>query len=178
MIFITINITALHILQHRFMQVAKCWKKGTNEIVAIKILKNHPSYARQGQIEVSILSRLRWYKHAKRLELLPPNFWVEWCCWIKVVTEKFHWKCSASMWKLIVMWWGGTIAKWVPIWGPGFPLGPFSVFGSPFWQTWVPMAFGLSSVHWIQLPWGPKFVKKKLQWGGVKWEVCVTARSH
>ena len=35
-----------------FGQVAKCWKKGTNEIVAIKILKNHPSYARQGQIEV------------------------------------------------------------------------------------------------------------------------------
>lgn len=38
-----------------FGQVAKCWKRGTNEIVAIKILKNHPSYARQGQIEVSIL---------------------------------------------------------------------------------------------------------------------------
>ena len=37
---------------------SKCWKKGTSEIVAIKILKNHPSYARQGQIEVSILSRL------------------------------------------------------------------------------------------------------------------------
>lgn len=37
-----------------FGQVVKCWKKGTNEIVAIKILKNHPSYARQGQIEVSI----------------------------------------------------------------------------------------------------------------------------
>ena len=36
-----------------FGQVAKCWKKGTNEIVAIKILKNHPSYARQGAIEVS-----------------------------------------------------------------------------------------------------------------------------
>lgn len=36
-----------------FFQVVKCWKKGTNEIVAIKILKNHPSYARQGQIEVS-----------------------------------------------------------------------------------------------------------------------------
>lgn len=35
-----------------FGQVAKCWKRGTNEIVAIKILKNHPSYARQGQIEV------------------------------------------------------------------------------------------------------------------------------
>lgn len=38
-----------------FGQVVKCWKKGTNEIVAIKILKNHPSYARQGQIEVSYL---------------------------------------------------------------------------------------------------------------------------
>lgn len=36
----------------------KCWKKGTNEIVAIKILKNHPSYARQGQIEVSIYTAL------------------------------------------------------------------------------------------------------------------------
>lgn len=35
-----------------FGQVVKAWKKGTNEIVAIKILKKHPSYARQGQIEV------------------------------------------------------------------------------------------------------------------------------
>uniref|UniRef100_A0A915IVT8 Protein kinase domain-containing protein n=1 Tax=Romanomermis culicivorax TaxID=13658 RepID=A0A915IVT8_ROMCU len=34
-----------------FGQVVKCWKKGTNDIVAIKILKKHPSYARQGQIE-------------------------------------------------------------------------------------------------------------------------------
>ncbi|XP_039988131.1 homeodomain-interacting protein kinase 3-like [Xiphias gladius] len=41
-----------------FGQVVKCWKRGTNEIVAIKILKNHPSYARQGQIEVEILARL------------------------------------------------------------------------------------------------------------------------
>jgi hypothetical protein len=41
-----------------FGQVVKCWNKRSNEIVAIKILKNHPSYARQGQIEVSILSRL------------------------------------------------------------------------------------------------------------------------
>ena len=37
-----------------FGQVVKCWKKGTNEIVAIKILKNHPSYIRQGHIEVSV----------------------------------------------------------------------------------------------------------------------------
>ena len=37
-----------------FGQVVKCWKHGTNEIVAIKILKNHPSYARQGQIEVKL----------------------------------------------------------------------------------------------------------------------------
>ena len=41
-----------------FGQVVKCWKKASNDIVAIKILKNHPSYARQGQIEVSILQRL------------------------------------------------------------------------------------------------------------------------
>lgn len=41
-----------------FGQVVKCWKKGTNELVAIKILKDHPSYARQGQIEISILARL------------------------------------------------------------------------------------------------------------------------
>ena len=41
-----------------FGQVVKCLKKGTNEVVAIKILKNHPSYARQGQIEVNILQRL------------------------------------------------------------------------------------------------------------------------
>lgn len=37
-----------------FGQVVKCWKRGTNEVVAIKILKNHPSYARQGQIEVGV----------------------------------------------------------------------------------------------------------------------------
>ncbi|KAL0968566.1 hypothetical protein UPYG_G00268580 [Umbra pygmaea] len=41
-----------------FGQVVKCWKQGTGDIVAIKILKNHPSYARQGQIEVGILARL------------------------------------------------------------------------------------------------------------------------
>ncbi|XP_015255142.1 PREDICTED: homeodomain-interacting protein kinase 3-like isoform X1 [Cyprinodon variegatus] len=41
-----------------FGQVVKCWKRATNEVVAIKILKNHPSYARQGQIEVEILARL------------------------------------------------------------------------------------------------------------------------
>ena len=52
-----------------FGQVAKCWKKGTNEIVAIKILKNHPSYARQGQIEVSILSRLRYSYSSSFVEM-------------------------------------------------------------------------------------------------------------
>uniref|UniRef100_A0A1A8HNZ3 non-specific serine/threonine protein kinase n=1 Tax=Nothobranchius kuhntae TaxID=321403 RepID=A0A1A8HNZ3_NOTKU len=41
-----------------FGQVVKCWKRGTSESVAVKILKNHPSYARQGQIEVEILARL------------------------------------------------------------------------------------------------------------------------
>uniref|UniRef100_A0A1A8MQZ4 non-specific serine/threonine protein kinase n=1 Tax=Nothobranchius pienaari TaxID=704102 RepID=A0A1A8MQZ4_9TELE len=39
-------------------RVVKCWKRGTGEVVAVKILKNHPSYARQGQIEVGILARL------------------------------------------------------------------------------------------------------------------------
>jgi homeodomain interacting protein kinase len=38
-----------------FGQVVKCWKRGSSDIVAIKILKNHPSYARQGEIEVNIL---------------------------------------------------------------------------------------------------------------------------
>lgn len=37
-----------------FGQVCKCWKHHSNEIYAIKILKNHPSYARQGQIEVRV----------------------------------------------------------------------------------------------------------------------------
>lgn len=41
-----------------FGQVVKCWKRGTSEVVAVKILKSHPSYARQGQIEVGILARL------------------------------------------------------------------------------------------------------------------------
>ncbi|XP_061100602.1 homeodomain-interacting protein kinase 3 isoform X1 [Conger conger] len=41
-----------------FGQVVKCWKRGTSDVVAVKILKNHPSYARQGQIEVGILARL------------------------------------------------------------------------------------------------------------------------
>jgi serine/threonine protein kinase len=41
-----------------FGQVVKAWRKGSKDIVAIKILKKHPSYARQGQIEVSILSQL------------------------------------------------------------------------------------------------------------------------
>lgn len=42
-----------------FGQVVKCWRHGSNDVVAVKILKNQPSYARQGQIEVSILLRLR-----------------------------------------------------------------------------------------------------------------------
>lgn len=62
MLFISLSFCHLQVLEFlgrgTFGQVVKCWKKGTSEIVAIKILKNHPSYARQGQIEVSILSRL------------------------------------------------------------------------------------------------------------------------
>ena len=44
-----------------FGQVVKCWRHGSNELVAIKILKNHPSYARQGQIEVCyIVCIIQW----------------------------------------------------------------------------------------------------------------------
>lgn len=42
-----------------FGQVVKCWKKGTNEIVAIKILKNHPSYARQVSVTYIIFLSLK-----------------------------------------------------------------------------------------------------------------------
>ncbi|XP_023246604.1 homeodomain-interacting protein kinase 2-like [Copidosoma floridanum] len=44
--------------QGTFGQVVKCLKRGTNEKVAIKILKNHPLYIQQGQIEISNLLRL------------------------------------------------------------------------------------------------------------------------
>ena len=32
-----------------------------------------------------------------------------------------------------------TAPKWVPIWGPGSPWGPFSVFGSPLGPHWIPL---------------------------------------
>ncbi|XP_065185331.1 homeodomain-interacting protein kinase 2-like [Sycon ciliatum] len=41
-----------------FGQVVKCVDKTTQDYVAVKILKNHPSYVRQGQVEVSILRAL------------------------------------------------------------------------------------------------------------------------
>lgn len=41
-----------------FGQVVRCWKKDSNEIVAVKILKSTPSYAKQGQMEVDVLSKL------------------------------------------------------------------------------------------------------------------------
>uniref|UniRef100_A0AAR5Q9W5 non-specific serine/threonine protein kinase n=1 Tax=Dendroctonus ponderosae TaxID=77166 RepID=A0AAR5Q9W5_DENPD len=44
--------------QGSFGQVVKCSKRGTDEIVAIKILKNHPYFKQQGLIEISILSKL------------------------------------------------------------------------------------------------------------------------
>uniref|UniRef100_A0A8C1ZLS3 Protein kinase domain-containing protein n=1 Tax=Cyprinus carpio TaxID=7962 RepID=A0A8C1ZLS3_CYPCA len=40
-----------------FGQVVKCWKRGTSEIVAIKILKNHPSYARQAHSSLVTISQ-------------------------------------------------------------------------------------------------------------------------
>ena len=41
-----------------FGQVVKCWKKDSNEVVAMKVLKNTPSYAKQGQMEVDVLTKL------------------------------------------------------------------------------------------------------------------------
>lgn len=41
-----------------FGQVVKCLRKSNNQYVAIKILKNQPNYARQGQIEIQILQTL------------------------------------------------------------------------------------------------------------------------
>jgi len=41
-----------------FGQVVKCLRKDSNELVAVKILKNHPHYARQGQVEIQILRHL------------------------------------------------------------------------------------------------------------------------
>ena len=41
-----------------FGQVVRAWKKNTSEIVAIKILKSTPSYAKQGHLEVDVLSKL------------------------------------------------------------------------------------------------------------------------
>lgn len=41
-----------------FGQVLKAWRRDTNEVVALKILKNIPSYAKQGQVEVDVLTKL------------------------------------------------------------------------------------------------------------------------
>ncbi len=41
-----------------FGQVLKAWKRDTSEVVALKILKNIPTYARQGQREVGVLTKL------------------------------------------------------------------------------------------------------------------------
>ncbi len=41
-----------------FGQVLKCWKRESGEVVALKILKNLPSYSKQGQMEVEVLTTL------------------------------------------------------------------------------------------------------------------------
>jgi len=38
--------------------VLRCWRKDTNEGVALKVLKNIPAYAKQGQMEVDVLKIL------------------------------------------------------------------------------------------------------------------------
>ena len=44
-----------------FGQVVKCWNSEDRCWAAVKILKNHPSYARQGQVEMAILKLLNNY---------------------------------------------------------------------------------------------------------------------
>ena len=41
-----------------FGQVIKCWKRDSNEVVAMKVLKDLPSYASQGQAEINVLTKL------------------------------------------------------------------------------------------------------------------------
>lgn len=41
--------------QGTFGQVAKCWNMETKNYVAVKVIKNHPAYYRQGLIEVAIV---------------------------------------------------------------------------------------------------------------------------
>jgi homeodomain interacting protein kinase len=61
-----------------FGQVVKCWKQDSSELVAVKILKNHASYARQGQVEVTILSRLAsenpdWFNFVRAYDCFQHN---------------------------------------------------------------------------------------------------------
>ncbi|XP_020094788.1 homeodomain-interacting protein kinase 2-like isoform X2 [Ananas comosus] len=44
--------------QGTFGQVAKCWNMETKNYVAVKVIKNHPAYYRQGLIEVAIVDML------------------------------------------------------------------------------------------------------------------------
>ena len=41
-----------------FGQVLRCWRRDSSEVVALKVLKNLPSYAKQGQVEIDVLTRL------------------------------------------------------------------------------------------------------------------------
>lgn len=41
-----------------FGQVVKCWEKGSNRLVAVKITKDHPNYRRQAEHEIQILHKL------------------------------------------------------------------------------------------------------------------------
>lgn len=55
-----------------FSQVVKCRKKSTNQTVAVKIFKNHPSCSHQGRVEVTILHRLAQGSADKRFHFVRP----------------------------------------------------------------------------------------------------------
>ncbi|KAK8777239.1 hypothetical protein V5799_029415, partial [Amblyomma americanum] len=55
-----------------FSQVVKCCKKSTNETVAIKIFKSHPSCHHQGRAEITILHHLAQGPADKRFHFVRP----------------------------------------------------------------------------------------------------------
>lgn len=47
--------------QGTFGQVVKCQNMKTNEVVAVKVIKNKPAYFNQSMMEVAILEEVSWH---------------------------------------------------------------------------------------------------------------------
>ena len=64
-----------------------------------------------------------------------------WCISFKPLLFNISLRTGAvcgRLWQSVLVC-GSTAPKWVPIWGPGSPWGPFSVFGSPLGPHRVPL---------------------------------------